>query len=121
MLGAFGRCNGNKTNPSVAKEKAGSKKEAVIIYCDKDKKAKNTSSYNNSHEDVFDTLNYRYDERKEAYINFLNYKGGEFLKDEESFNRTNIIYPFKSLRQFSVSKQAFKIDEKPLFKVSCKE
>jgi hypothetical protein len=72
--------------------------------------------------EVYDTFNYRYDAAKGAYINFLNYtEGEENTKDDESFNRTFIVYPFKNLREFSVQQQQFAIDEKPLFLAKCRE
>jgi len=69
-----------------------------------------------------DTLNYEFHEAKNAYISPLNYtEGEELVKGDNAFNTCSIVYAFKKLSAFSVTKRVFEIDEKPLFQVSCED
>jgi hypothetical protein len=78
--------------------------------------------YNNCREDIYDTLNYRYDSSKNAYINFPNYEEGEENQtSDDGYNRCYILYPFRQLKQFYKESRPFTVLEKPLFTAKCRE
>ncbi|SHF80897.1 hypothetical protein [Pedobacter caeni] len=71
--------------------------------------------YEECREDIAkDTLNWRFEQNKNAYINFLNYVEGED-------NTTKIVYEFQHLPVTGKSAGAIAIDEVPLFVVKCKD
>jgi hypothetical protein len=69
-----------------------------------------------------DTLNYRFDKKKNAYISFHNYVEGEENKTEKDgdYNGMNVVYPYRKL---PVSKNTGQVnlDAKPLFTAKCKD
>lgn len=77
--------------------------------------------YNRSNADINDTYNWKFDEKKNAYINFLNYvEGEEYRPDEqEAYNRMNILYQFEAVPISTKVIQPFAIDNKPLFVATC--
>jgi hypothetical protein len=67
-----------------------------------------------------DTLNYRFDAKKDAYINFPNYEEGEENRPKkDDFNNENVIYKFVLLPVNKVMGQ-YSVDERPLFTSVCK-
>jgi hypothetical protein len=68
-----------------------------------------------------DTLNYRFDQQKAAYISFHNYVPGEENKSEKDgdFNGMNVVYPYHKLPVMKSSGQV-NLDAKPLFTAKCK-
>jgi len=78
-------------------------------------------SYQESAEDLQDKNNWRFDESKGAYINFLNYVEGEEnrLTEQDANNRPNIVYQFNLLELAEKKPVPFDIDTKPLFTRTC--
>jgi hypothetical protein len=78
-------------------------------------------SYQESAEDLQDKNNWRFDESKGAYINFLNYVEGEEnrLTEQDANNRPNIVYQFNLLELAEKKLVPFDIDTKPLFTRTC--
>jgi len=68
-----------------------------------------------------DTLNYRFDQQKAAYISFHNYMEGEENKSEKDgdYNGMNVVYPYHKLLVLKSSGQV-NLDAKPLFTAKCK-
>lgn len=78
--------------------------------------------YKDCQEDVLDTLNFRYDEGKNAFVNFPNYEEGEeYTQPQDYYNRCFILYPFRKLSRFAHARQIFDIIEVPLFHATCDE
>ncbi len=63
--------------------------------------------------------NYKFDESKNAFINFLNYKEGEERQADYDFNNLNIINKYNRLTNFIQFKDNIKIDQVPIFKEYC--
>lgn len=78
--------------------------------------------YKDCDEDVLDTLNFRYDVAKNAFINFLNYEEGEeYTQPQDYYNRCFILYPFRKLGHFIRDRRTITITETPLFQATCGE
>ena len=79
--------------------------------------------YNQSGEDITDTLNFKFNKEKNAYINFLNYVEGEEYRPEEqdAYNHMYIIYQFNLLPLADKKMLPFAIDHKSLFTAVCEE
>lgn len=77
--------------------------------------------YNRSNADVNDLNNWKFNEKKNAFINFLNYQEGEENKpkEQDAYNKMNIIYQFNNLPLSNKVIQPFAIDYKPLFVATC--
>lgn len=69
-----------------------------------------------------DTLNYRFDKQKDAYISFRNYVEGEENKSEKDgdYNGTNVIYKYRKLSSSNTNGQV-NLDAKPIFTAKCKD
>lgn len=72
---------------------------------------------------VKDTLNWRFEQKKNAYINFSNYvEGEEYRPDEQdAYNKMTIVYEFQHLPVAGKSAGTITIDEVPLFVVKCED
>lgn len=79
--------------------------------------------YNESVENVNDKLNWKFDEGKNAFINFLNYVEGEENRPDEqdAYNKMNIVYQFNLLKLGKKQPADFAREAKPLFVATCKE
>lgn len=81
--------------------------------------------YKESDEDVtHDEMNWKFNEQKNAWINFLNYHEGEELvnRDQYDYNRVVILYQYRELPVSSQIIKPFVIDpQAPLFIVKCKD
>jgi len=77
--------------------------------------------YNRTAEDVNDIHNWKFNEKKNAYISFLNYTEGEEYKPEaqDAYNKMNIVYQFNILPLTDKVVAPFSIDNKPLFTATC--
>lgn len=83
-----------------------------------------TLLYNQYYKDcvmeTYDTLNYRYDSTKDAYISVYNYEEGEEYRPMgDNYNRCFILYPFRLMKKFTSAKREFTIKEQPLFHFTC--
>lgn len=69
-----------------------------------------------------DTLNYRFNSEKDAYINFRNYKEGEENKSvkESDYNNLNVIYRYRMLK-YTTAAGSVKLDTIPIFTAKCKD
>jgi hypothetical protein len=67
-----------------------------------------------------DVHNYKFDEKKNAYINFLNYKEGEELKTDYDYNNPNVVYKFVAVPLANTVLTKIRVDPKPLFTATCK-
>jgi hypothetical protein len=69
-----------------------------------------------------DTLNYKFNSGKGAYINFQNYKEGEENKPvkDGDYNNMNVIYRYRKLN-YTTTSGPVKLDAKPIFTAKCKE
>lgn len=69
-----------------------------------------------------DTLNYRFNKQKNAYISFRNYQEGEENKSvkDGDYNNMDVVYQYRKL---PVSKKTGQVnlDAKPIFTAKCKE
>jgi hypothetical protein len=67
-----------------------------------------------------DTLNYRFNKQKDAYINFPNYVEGEENKSEQEsdFNNMDVIYRYHKLSS-SNSNGKVNLEAKPIFTAKC--
>lgn len=72
-------------------------------------------------EDINFKLNYNLDEKRNAYINKLNYVAGEENAEDYDYNNTNLLYIYKKIDTFIKFQKAFLIEEKSIFKDHCKE
>jgi hypothetical protein len=79
--------------------------------------------YNQSNENLNDKYNWKFDERKNAYINIHNYVNGEENrpKEQDAYNKMNIIYQFNLLKLVEKKVKPFAIDRKSLFVAICKD
>lgn len=79
--------------------------------------------YNESGEDVNDKLNWKFNESKNAFINFQNYVEGEENRPDEqdAYNKMNIVYQFNLLKLAQKEPKAFAKEAKPLFVATCEE
>lgn len=77
--------------------------------------------YNESGEDVNDKLNWKFDESKNAYINFQNYVEGEENRPDEqdAYNKMNIVYQYNLLKLAKKQHENFAKEAKPLFVANC--
>lgn len=68
-----------------------------------------------------DTLNWRFDAKKNAYLNIYNYEEGEEYrpKEEADYNRPNVYYSFIELPVAAKMPLKFKVEGKPLFVANC--
>ncbi|MCV9933611.1 hypothetical protein OIU80_15100 [Flavobacterium sp. LS1R47] len=66
-------------------------------------------------------LNYTLDEKRNAYINKLNYVAGEENTADYDYNNTNLLYIYKKINTFITTQKSFLIEEKSIFKDHCKE
>lgn len=80
--------------------------------------------YKECNEDVEkDTLNWKFDASKNAYIDFNNYQQGEEYQHDrqDAFNRMVVVYKFEELKTISRAVKTIAVQEKPLFFVKCRE
>lgn len=77
--------------------------------------------YESDTESEFFKLNYSLDEKRNAYINKLNYVAGEENKEDYDYNNTNLLNIYKKISTFDTMKSSFLIEEKSIFKDHCKE
>ncbi|MFC3561407.1 hypothetical protein [Pedobacter jamesrossensis] len=77
--------------------------------------------YSSSKENVSDKLNWKFDDKKNAYVNLFNYTEGEEYKPDtdDAYNKKNIIYQFNILPLKNKAIIPFAIDSKPLFTENC--
>jgi hypothetical protein len=64
-------------------------------------------------------FNYKFDERRNAYVDSLNYREGEEKQVDYDFNNKNIIYKYDKLTNFIQFKSNIVIDETPIFTEKC--
>lgn len=71
-----------------------------------------------------DTLNYRFNIKKDAYINFRNYVEGEENKPQkkgsDDYDNLNVVYRYRKLTSTKTSGQV-NLDAKPIFTAKCKQ
>jgi len=77
--------------------------------------------YKESTADVSDKRNWKFDEGKNAFINFLNYVEGEENRpnEQDAYNKMNIVYQFNLLKLIQKEPKAFSKEAKPLFVAKC--
>jgi len=74
--------------------------------------------YNMFDDDI--NKHYVFNDGKNAFIDKRYYtEGDEYLDPENSFDNMSIIYSFKILKSFSSESIKYKVNEKPLFEVTC--
>jgi len=67
-----------------------------------------------------DTLNYRYNAAKNAYVSKWNYtEGEEFVKGDDGFNQMNIVYRFERLKPATTAIRRFTPDTTALMRFVC--
>lgn len=61
-----------------------------------------------------------FNKEKNAFIDTKYYvEGEEHIKSDDSFHKMSIIYAYKILKEHTKESTNYKIDEKPIFQVSC--
>ncbi len=77
--------------------------------------------YKTSQNDVNDKLKWKFDDQKNAFINFQNYEEGEEYRPDEqdAYNNMNIVYQFNMLKLAEKKVKPFAINPKPLIIATC--
>ena len=60
-------------------------------------------------------LNFKFNKQKNAWLNILNYEQDEELSPDYDYNKTNIVFEYTKLEDFTKTNCAIKIDEVPIF------
>jgi hypothetical protein len=81
-----------------------------------------TPLYNECESTISESIfkfNYKFDKRKNAYVDSLNYTEGEERRDDYDFNNKSIIYKYDKLTNFIKFKSNITIEQTPIFIEKC--
>lgn len=81
-----------------------------------------TQQYNNSHEEFESDQfkdKYTLDQKRQVYIDQLNYVDGEENKIDYDYNNQNLLFIYKKIKSFTILKKEIEIDNEVVFKSHC--